>query len=222
MGPFFIFLVFAIVIGVAAYLGWLAEKKRREAFQVLAARLGLRFVEKDKSIADRYRFLDKLRQGSDRYAQNILSGQYRNHPIIAFDYHYETHSTDSKGHRQTHHHWFSFFILEQPRAFPELRIYPETFLSKIGQALGYADIDFESAEFSRKFTVRSKDKRFAYDIVTTKMMEYLLAHPHLSLEIENQCVALGFDKRLDPPQIEHCLDQLIEIREMFPEYLYRD
>lgn len=220
--PFLIiggFILLAIVIGI---LGWLYEKRRREAFQKLAQELGFRYRRRDSRLATQYDFLDKLRQGSNRYAFNILEGDYRGHPVTTFDYHYETHSTDSKGRRQTHHHYFSFFILEQERPWPELRIYPENFLSRIGQMVGFDDIDFDSVEFSNAFTVRGKDKKFAYDICHTRMMEYLLKHRDLSIEIEHRCVAIGFDKRLKPEQIRGRLDQLIEVRELFPGYLYRD
>ncbi|MCP4639047.1 MAG: DUF3137 domain-containing protein [bacterium] len=211
-------IVLVVVLGI---FGWLREKKRREAFQKLAQSLGLRYLQRDSSIARRYRFLDKLRQGDNRYAFNLMEGVYEDHPVHVFDYHYETHSTDSKGRKQTHHHYFSFFILEQERAFPELRIYPEGFLSKFGQMVGFEDIDFESIEFSKAFCVRSKDKKFAYDICHTRMMEYLLKNRKLSLEIEGHCLAMGFDTRLAPEAIPGRLRQLIEIRELFPEYLYR-
>jgi len=218
--PFLAFGLFVVLFILIAVLGWLAEKKRREAFQALAQHLGMRYRAKDRSIAQRFEFLDKLRQGDDRYAFNILDGQFEEQPVMVFDFHYETHSTDSKGRRQTHDHYFSFFILFQDKVFPELRIYPESILSKLGQMLGYHDIDFESAEFSKAFTVRSKDKKFAYDICHTRMMRYLLAHRDLSLEIENQCVSMGFNTRLKPEQIEDRLRQLVEIRKLFPEYLY--
>ncbi len=211
--------IILLVIAVGAF-GWWQAKKRREAFQVLAKKLGMRYRRKDRGIANRYNFLNKLDQGSNRYAFNVLEGQYRGHPVHAFDYHYETYTTDSKGRRQTHHHYFSFFILNQERRFPELRIYPENFMSKIGQMLGYDDIDFESIEFSKAFTVRSTDKKFAYDICHTRMMEYLLKDRSLSVEFESQCIALGFDRKLAVDQFEHRLDQLCEIRELIPDYLY--
>jgi len=213
-----IFIAIAILIGV---LGHLAEKKRREAFQALAQRLGLTYVRRDTAIAGRYAFLDKLRKGSSRYAFNVLTGTHEGYPVKVFDYHYETHSTNSKGQRQTHHHYFSFFLLEQSQVFPELRIYPEGFFSKIGQMLGYADIDFESIEFSKAFCVRSKDRKFAYDICHARMMEYLLDHRDLSLEIEDNCVALSFNKRLKPDQIPGRLEQLVAVVKLFPEYLYK-
>ena len=86
--------------------------------------------------------------------------------------------------------------------------------------LGYDDIDFESIEFSKAFTVRSTDKKFAYDICHTRMMEYLLSDPALSVEFEGQCIALGFDRKLAVEQFERRLDQLCQIRELIPDYVY--
>ncbi len=219
--PFVIIFVVVVLIVVGAVLGHLQAKKRREAMGVLAMRLGLRFdPSKNRDIARRFQFLDKLRQGSNRYAFNSLAGHYQNHDISAFDYHYETHSTDSKGRRQTHHHYFSFFVLGMPASFPELTIGPEGFFSKIAQAVGYDDIDFESHEFSRRFCVRAKDKKFAYDVCNARMIEYLLANPDLMIEIELDSLAVAFKRRLSPDQIEPNLHRLIQVRALLPDYLF--
>lgn len=220
-GGIFIFILFAALVIVASIYGAIAARKRRDALAELAARLGLRFSpENDRGLAKRFEFLNKLAQGSNRYAFNVLSGNYHGHEVLAFDYHYETHTTDSKGNRQTHHHYFSFFILVLPRSFPELTLAREGVFSKIAQALGYADIDFESAEFSRTFCVRSKDKRFAYDVCHAQMMEYLLANRDLTLEIEDRALALAFGSRLSAEDIERNLRRLLEIRAHLPEYLF--
>jgi hypothetical protein len=215
-----IFVCIAIFILVVV-AGTISARKRREAMGTLAAKLGLRFEPgKDRDMARHYQFLDKLCSGSNRYAFNVLSGTYRESKVTVFDYHYETHSTDSKGRHQTHHHYFSFFILQLPVLFPELAIGREGFFSKIAQALGYDDIDFESHEFSRKFCVRSKDKKFAYDVCNARMIEYLLANDDLTIEIENDALAVSFNRRLKPEQIEPNLNRLIEIRSLLPEYLF--
>jgi len=217
-----IILAFLAIAIVGAVLGHLWEKKRREAFAALAQRLGLAFSPgRETTLPVRYGFLDALRQGDNRYAFNILHGQFQGYPVLVFDYHYETHSTNSKGHRQTHHHYFSFFVLEQAREFPELRIYPEGLWQKFGQMLGFEDIDFESLEFSKAFCVRSKDRKFAYDVCHTRMMEYLLQHRDLSIEIELTAVSLSFGKRLKPEEVTERLNQLVQIVNLFPEYLYR-
>lgn len=216
-----IFVLVAALIIAAVIAGSVAARKRREAFAAIAARLGLRFdPDEDRVLPRQFPFLDRLQKGSARYAFNRLSGHYGGHEILVFDYHYETHSTDSKGHTQTHHHYFSFFMLFLPRTFPELTLVREGWGSKLAQAFGYDDIDFESAEFSRRFCVRSRDKRFAYDVCHPRMIEYLLANRDLSIEIEGNVLAIGFDTRLAPEAIEPNLERLRTLREHFPAYLF--
>ncbi|HEX5222663.1 MAG TPA: hypothetical protein VFZ59_24115 [Verrucomicrobiae bacterium] len=220
-GEILIFVLFAGIVIAAIIFGVITARKRREAMAALALRLGLNYqADKDYSIADRFGFLDALARGSNRYAFNILSGIYQGHEVLVFDYHYQTHSTGAKGRRQTHHHHFSFFVLKLPLAFPELRITREGMFSRIAQAVGYDDIDLESAEFSRAFCVRSRDKKFAYDVCHAQMMEYLLANRDLSIEIEGPALALAFSKRLSAEEIESNLGRLITIRSRLPEYLF--
>lgn len=213
--PVFIIGVVAIFI-VVAILSHLAAQKRRQAMMALAAHLGLRFdPSKRRDVARRYEFIDRMRAGRDRYAFNILSGNYQGHDVILFDYHYKTGSG-----KDTHHHYLSFFILRLPMSASELTIGPEGFFSKVAQAVGYDDIDFESHEFSRKFCVRSKDKKFAYDVCNAQMIEYLLANPDLLIEIEFDSLAIAFNRRIKIEQIERNLQRLIQIRSLLPDYLF--
>jgi hypothetical protein len=218
--PFIIVVVFIVVV-IGAIFNAIAQRKRREGLFELAQRLNLNFdAGQDFGIPGRFGFLKQLDQGDNRYAANVLSGNYQQNEILAFDYHYETHSTDSKGHQQTQTHWFSFFILTLPVVFPDLTIRRENFFTKVAEVFGYQDIKFESAEFSRAFCVRSPDRKFAYDVCNAKMMEYLLANRDLSIEIENEVIALAFNTRLSVEQIEMNLQRLVEIRSRLPEYLF--
>jgi len=213
--PIVIF-VFIAIFAIVAVLGYISSLKRREAMAAVATKLGLQFMPgKDRYMAKRYRFLDKLRRGSSRYAFNVLSGSYQGHEVLIFDYHYKTGSG-----KNTHHHYLSFFILYLPISFPELIIGPEGIFSKIAQAVGYDDIDFESHEFSRKFCVRSKDKKFAYDVCNARMIEYFLSNTDLSIEIEDKVMAISFSSRLSPERIEPNLNRLITVRSLLPDYLF--
>ncbi|MBN2591346.1 MAG: hypothetical protein JXA96_15885 [Sedimentisphaerales bacterium] len=215
MQPIFIFVIITVGI-IAAALYFIAEEKRRRAMSSLAEKLGLRFyIGKQRGIIRKYSFINKFHQGRDKYAYNSLYGNFRNHEVNVFDYHYTT------GHgKNTQHHHLSFFLIEIPMVFPELTIVPEGVFSKIGQALGYDDIDFESHEFSRKYCVRSKDKKFAYDVCNAKMIDYLLSNTGLSIEIESNVLAIYFNRRLAPENIEKNLYHLIEIRSLIPDYLF--
>jgi len=204
-----------------AIFGSIAEKKRREALAALASRLGFRFSPgKDYSIPDRFVFLKRIDQGSNRYAFNVLTGAYNGEQVLIFDYHYETTSTDSKGRRQKTSHYLSIYLFFLPKSFPELTIGREELFSKIAQAFGYDDIDFESHEFSKAFCVRSRDKRFAYDFCNSSMMEYLLANRDISLEVENDILAIGFNQKLTPRWLEGNYTRLREIRSRIPDYLF--
>ena len=220
VSPILIFIGFAaLVIGLGT-LGWLAEKKRKEALAELARSLGLSFSsERDHDLAKQLSFLDKTRSGSNRYCTNVMRGTYQSHEILAFEYHYETHSTNSKGQRQTQHHWLSFVTVRLPKSFPELTIAPEGFLSKIAQAAGYDDIDFESAEFSRKYVVRSSDRKFAYDFLHARAIEFILSHPVHHLEVEHDRMAIAKDRRFKLENLQPRLEELVALRNLVPDYL---
>jgi hypothetical protein len=217
-----LFLVIFIFIAVAGSIyGVIAARKRREGLFELSQRLNLNFdSEPDYGLADRFQFLKKLAQGDNRYAFNVLSGSYQNYDVLAFDYHYQVTTHDKNGSHTTHYR-FSFFILQMPKTFfPDLTVRHENFFLKIAEVFGYQDIKFESAEFSKTFNVRSPDKKFAYDVCNAKMMEYLLANRDLSLEIENEVIALAFDSCLSFDKIEFNLSRLAQIRSLLPEYLF--
>jgi len=134
-----------------------------------------------------------------------------------FDYHYQTGSG-----KDTHHHYFSFFIMTIEISCPELTITKEHIFSKIGQALGFDDIDFESHEFSRQFCVRSKDKKFAYDVCNAKMIDYLLGNKDMNIEIERNTMALTCRRKLKANEIEYNMARLIQVRSMMPGYLFKN
>jgi hypothetical protein len=216
----YIVAAFFILVVVGCIYGSIQAQKRRDGLAELAQRLNLKFnPDQDSELAQRFGFLKKLAQGDNRYCYNVLSGTYQGQDVLAFDYHYQVTTHDKNGSHTTHYR-FSFFILLMAASFPDLTIRRENFLLKIAEAFGYQDIKFESAEFSKIFCVRSPDKKFAYDVCNAQMMEYLLANRDLSLEIENQALALAFDSCLAIEQIEPDLKRLVEIRSLLPGYLF--
>ncbi len=187
----------------------------------MADRLGLRFDPgQNYSFGDDYGFLHPLAQGGNRYAFNILSGRYRASEVLAFDYHYETSGKGADHELSSSHHYLTAVMVLMPAYFPMLRIAPEGVLSKIGEALGAEEIHFESAEFTSAFCVRSKDKRFAYDVCNARVIEYLLENRDLNLQIQNCTLALVSDSPWPAKQVEYNLERLCEIRSRLPDYLF--
>ena len=156
-----------------------------------------RRMNNDYDHDERYTQFEIFGFGSDRYAYNTMSGELelggRSTSIVMGDFHYETESGTGKK-RSTHTHRISYVILRLPwDRIPELIVRPENIFDRLVGFLGFDDIDFESAEFSKRFMVKSKDRKFAYDLIDPRMMEYMLASdpPVFDLEHGSICMTRG-------------------------------
>lgn len=80
-------------------------------------------------------------------------------------------------------------------------IRPEGIFDKVAGTFGFDDVDFDSAEFSRRFYMTSSDKRFAYDLLYPQMMGFLLETqpPAIDLETGRCCLSDG-SSCCDAPQ----------------------
>ena len=218
-----------IAIGIAVYYAWKAEQERKTGLQALAEEFGLRFISAhDKTHDERYANFEIFRRGHSRSAYNSLFGSIEisgsQHGLVMGDFTYKVTSSNGKSSSTTTYR-FSYLILHPPLpGVPDLLIRHEHLLDKIGSALGFDDIDFESAEFSRKFMVSSPDKRFAYDVVTPRMMEFLLGAgriPIIDLECGMLCLSDG-SRRWKPEEFREKLRFAETFFSLWPEHVVRD
>jgi len=214
-----------VVFGAIAYLSYLAKKKREEAFRALARRLGCRFYPNDPfGLAGRYEgHFPTLQQGSKRYAYNVVEGALDGRRMHLFDHHHETYSTDSKGHRSTHHHHRTFVVLEHDADLGRMEVRPEHFLDKIGGFFGFDDIDFESEEFSRKYHVKAEDRKLAYDVFHPKMIEYFLGLGGFKVATSHALALFRRgSSRMSVAEIERTLLDADGFLDRLPRYLRKD
>ena len=219
----------AILVGacIAAWFSWKAEQARTQALGELAARLGLSFDPRQNSHHDeRFAQFEIFRRGHSRVAKNTLSGTL---PMFGVDcgvrcgdFRYKITSSNGKS-SSTRTYRFSYLIVHLPWATPPLLIRPEGVFDKIAAAFGFDDIDFESAEFSRAFLVKSSDKRFAYDVLHPRMMEFLLADrpPMIDIEAGAVCVSDG-GRRWSPEEFVSRLDFVRRFADLWPKHLLVD
>lgn len=216
MQPLLYILVGALA-AVGFYFAWQAEKKRREEFSLWALKNDWHYDHrKNATLKRRYGFLDRLQIGHSRSASHHLEGKWGVLDATAFCFRY---TTGHGKHQQTHS--LGVVLIKVDEYFPELRIYPENMLNRFGQFLGFEDIDLESVEFSNAFTVRSRDKKLAYDFCNTDMMTYLLNFRSTAMELEGNTMALFVNRFLKPTDVENMLAHLVEIRQRMPEYLFK-
>jgi hypothetical protein len=218
-----------LFVGIGALVIWgmvwahKVEKARQAALASWCASLSGRFdPSHDPSFDERYPGFSCLREGSDRYAYNCMEVDRPSRPFCAFDYHYETYSTDSKGRRQTHHHYFSGLILQSGLPLKPLFLRPEGFFDKVTELFGVDDIDFESTQFSREFYVKSPDRRWAFDVIHQATMEFLLASPRFTVESQGSHVMVRRNGKLKPEEFAAALAVADGILDRLPKYLLQD
>ncbi|MDR2982242.1 MAG: DUF3137 domain-containing protein [Puniceicoccales bacterium] len=214
-----IFIAIAVLIIAFAVWGHIQEKQRSEDLARFASAQGWHFSrEKERGLAELFYKVSTFNTGHSRYAWNVMRGNFSNESVEVFDYHYAITTSNGKS-SSTKHYYYSCYVVRLPKSFGWLNVEHEGFMSKLAQAFGYDDIDFESAEFSKKYCVRAQDKKFAYGILHSQMMEYLLARPGMYFYISGDRLMTYFSGKLSPEVIMSRLKYLIDIRLHFPEYL---
>ncbi len=221
-------LLIILVVGIVAtglVLAHLHEKKRTTALKGFAEARGLRFSPQvDRSADERFARFAMFRRGHSRRAWNIATGEvqvgdHRSH-VETGDFLYKVTSGSGK-HRSTKTYRFSYLVLTNPIGrCPETIVRREGFFDRVKGVLGFDDIDFESVEFSRTFHVSSDDKRFAYDLIDQRMMEFLLADPPPAIEFDDDliCVSDGAN-RWQPERFDRMIDWTGALLERWPKHL---
>lgn len=217
-----IVVIVGLIVAGAIYNHKQAEK-RRQALLALAARHGWQFSEaKDYDIEGRYAAFPCLQRGSARYAYNLLQGPVPQGQVCAFDYHFETYSTDDKGNTSTTHHYFSTLVLDTNLPLRPLLIRAETLFDKIGEFFGHDDIDFESDEFSRTFCVKAEDRRWAFDVISQSTMEFLLAAPRFTIEFAGSSIMAYREGTFEALDFEQALAVIAGIVDRLPQEVLRE
>jgi hypothetical protein len=190
----------AVLILVRMVNAYIAKRQRPGQLAALAAQLGWRFeTDADESFDDQYGHFSAFARGHSRSAFNTFYGaievEGRQWPVRTGDFRYRTTSTNGK-HRTTVTHCLSYAIVETPHlGAPDLYFRREGLFDRVAGAFGFEDIDFESAEFSERFHVKSSDKRFAYAVLDPRMMEFLLDGDPPSFDFRRgQCCLLRGEK----------------------------
>jgi hypothetical protein len=114
---------------------------------------------------------------------------------------------------------FSAVIVSSPIPLQPLTIRPEGLLDKVGEFFGAEDINFESADFSRKFFVKAVNKRWAYDVIHPRVMELLLASPPFRIQFGLVSVMAYRQSPFKPADFQAAFQVVCGILDQLPEYV---
>lgn len=206
MLPFLAIVGIGLLIIAGLVFAWWLEQKRTQALAKLAEILQWRFDPERNTGDAAFQQFAIFRRGYDRCAFNTMTGELQMEDwrlqCRGGDFRYKTDEGTGKD-RRTETHRFSYLVVHLPSDTPQVLVRPEGILDKVAAAFGFDDIDFESAEFSKRFFVKSSDKRFAYDLMHPRMMQFLLAERPPMLDIENGAVCISDGSRRWSPEDFH-------------------
>lgn len=211
-------------VGVVAVLvgGYLLDRKRRERLMQYAVARGWSYVGEVPELVDRWQG-EPFGRGDHRRARNVLTGTEAGRPFTAFDYSFQTHSTDSKGNRSTTTHHWSVVVVPMPTWLGTVQVVPESVLDRVAGAVGLVqDLDLESEAFNRRFRVSASSPKLASDILTPRTMEYLLA---MDAEAWRVCGSdlVGFAQgSLDPAEVVRTCAVLGRVIDGVPSFVWKD
>jgi hypothetical protein len=218
--PFF-FLVLIPVGIYFAYRSWKNEQKRRELLMQWCASGGYEFTARDDQWCSRWPGTP-FGQGDNREARNIITGKTAEQSFAAFDYSYETHSSDSKGNRTTTTHRYAVTAVHLPVGLPTLQVTPESIFSRIGNVLGLDDVELESEDFNRRFRVHADDRKFASDVLSPRTMQALLSRPEMSWRITGADILSWQDGKLAPAIVLAQTSGLQTVVAGIPSFVWKD
>ncbi len=212
--PILKYVLVAIVVVVVVAGTLLARSRRRKRLMAWAESRGFWFEEKDHSLASQFSGFEPFDTGKDRQAWHVMKGQVDGVAVLLFQYQY----TSGSGKENTTV-VNNVCVLRTGPDSPGLTLRKERMHHKLFDAVGGEDIDFESDEFSRKFWVRGPNRKFVYDVIHPRMMEYLMPLDKYLWQWKGQNLMLVRGGRLEPDRAEELVRDGMGLISLLPRHL---
>ncbi len=172
-----------------------SSEQRTKKFKDLAEQMGMEFSAKgDKTLLARLSTFDLFDKPKTipkiQWEQGVTNVLHGDSEQLGYGEEFEVRILDcwykeGRQHRRVSSQTMICFHSPQ-LSLPQFSLRPEGLHQKIGSALGYQDIDFEShqtgAEFSKKYLLRGKDEQWMTEekirvLFTDKILTFFAAHP---------------------------------------------
>lgn len=211
--------IFVLALGLVI-VGVIQAKKRREALAAYAASRGWRYATHDRTLVDRFQGTP-FGRGSGRAASNVIYGEHDGRPMVAFDYQFKTTSGTGENRKTTTHRW-SVLALSMGVTMPDLSVEPEGVFGRVIGRLTNTDIEMESEDFNRAFTVRSSNRKFAFDVLHPQMIEMLMQWPELGWRFETDSMLVVRNGHHSIEEVDAKLQVMDAIIDRIPEFVWKE
>lgn len=197
-----------VIIGAAIYVSHVYDKKRTADLAEKAEEMGLIF-QAEADLTHRFSGFNLFNIGRSKRTRNLITGDAGDVAIAIFDYRYTTGSGKNQStHQQT------VVALSSPNlTAPDLSLRPEGFFDKLGGALGFQDIDFEThPQFSNMFVLKGSNEMAVRDFMRPLILELLEQKKGICLEAHGDTLFFYKARTLaKPDQVKDLLGEAYDI-----------
>lgn len=184
---------------------------RQVAFQ-----LNMEYMPKEEwGLIRQLRDFRLFRRGGRKRIRHLLHQQepLMQYDLRIFDYQY----TVSTGKSSRRYEQTVFFLQSQSLALPECFMRPETFFHRIGEFLGFEDIDFaDFPDFSNQYRLTGEDQAYIEDRFTPGVRYFFTIEKGWTLETVGYYLVLyQKNKILHPRAVKYLHQKGLELYRLF-------
>lgn len=161
--------IVVVFVGGAA-LAYRAGAGHKAKVVAYARQRGMGLVLRDDTYAN-LPWGEPFGLGTARSALFLLTGEIDTHPFRCFEYHFTANQAGGAGGRT----FYCVYSVQGPSALPDLTVHKRKTGAKVAGAVGFDGIQLESEKFNSTYVVLAEDRKFASDLLTPQLMEWLLS-----------------------------------------------
>lgn len=206
-----------LLVILIVWAQWLSEQKRRKNLTEVSRRIGFYFSpEPREDTLSELGVFKLFRTGHSHEIFNVLQGNWKKIEWLVFDYKY----TVGRGRSSRIHNQTVAYVNLDSFKFPPFYLGPESLINKIGEVLGFKDIDFKNyPEFSQRYLLKSPEEENIRNLFTPQVLRAFEKNEEkINIEAEgNKFIYYSLDKRIDPRHLRAFLDNAAEFLSLLVE-----
>jgi hypothetical protein len=194
-------LFFLVLAAGVIVFSFYFERRRTKQLGAIATELNLEFYENGGGqVMGLVQDFQLFSKGRNRRVKNLIQGQVEDTFVAIFDYRYVT----GRGkHSHTYDQTVILLRSEQLRV-PKFSLYPENFFHKMGDFLGYHDIDFANyPEFSNRYLLRGENEILIHKSFHSEVIAFYENSRGLSTEANDSRLIFYRAMSKVPPEEMH-------------------
>jgi hypothetical protein len=216
--------VAALVVGSMWVVSLIRASSRQRELADFADRIGWTFAERSLTVASgltSYPF----GTGVDREDVDVVTGVFQGRQCAHFTRRFaQKRRGTSASEDVTVTQEFRISSVELGADYPTIDILPEDVVALAAKLVGGMDVDFESAEFNRRWRVKGGDARYVHDMITPRVMDRLVQDDArgMALRIEGRHLMTWRAGRTGTEDLATTFSVLTSVAAVLPPHVERE